>query len=110
MQYPYYNPYPNYGYQPTVQPSLMGRIVNNINEVMPNEVPANGTMAVFPDLGANVVYVKRMQQDGTIQTLKYVAEQPSESTKTTDVTTIINERFDRLEKLMAGENGNEQSD
>lgn len=95
-----YNPYQFSSIQPyqmpiqQVQPqmqvpsiptaTLSGRIVKSIEEIVPNEVPMNGSVAVFPCSDFSSIYVKGWNPDGTISTIQYTPvkteqqdEQPS---------------------------------
>lgn len=52
-----------------------GRVINNINEVSPQEVPPDGSLAIFVMNDFSAVYTKRWTKDGTIDTKPYVLEQ-----------------------------------
>lgn len=65
-------------------PSLSGRIVKSVEEIVPNEVPMNGSVALFPTSDMSAIFVKGWNQDGTISTVVFrpvstedVQEQPS---------------------------------
>lgn len=69
--YPTYMPTSTF--QPNVQPSLInGRSVNNLEEITAQEVPMNGSLAVFPKKDGSIIYVKSTNGNGTIDTKKYV--------------------------------------
>ena len=84
--------------------TLPGKVINNLQEVRPNEVPMDGSASIFPMNDFSSIYVKAWGPDGNIQTLKFipdvttnkeVADQgPSEFDK-------IMERLDSIEKKLA---------
>lgn len=87
---------------------VRGRVVDNINEVMANEVSLDGSVSVFPVADLSCIYAKVWTGDGSIKTFKFVpelAETPAQKEKE-NVPALINERFDRLEKLIASKNQN----
>lgn len=100
MPYPQsygYNPYANMPprFTPTVQPvqapqpvqqpvmqqpaGLAGRFVQSAEQVVANDVPMDGSVAVFPKQDMSEIYAKQWNSDGTIQTVVYrpvTTEQP----------------------------------
>ena len=88
-----YQPFPQYQfgqgaqYQPMPQPSPMwsttrppsspfgGRVVASPDEIQVQEVPTDGTMALFLLSDGSGVIGKRWAPDGSIQTTRFVAEQ-----------------------------------
>lgn len=56
------------GYQ---QPGLIGKVVNDVSMVSPNDVPMDGNIAIFPKNDMSEIYCKQWKQDGTIQTVVY---------------------------------------
>lgn len=94
--------------QPTQQPVQMtqsfisGRMVQNIAEVVPQEVPMNGSIAVFPLQDLSAVFAKAWNQNGTITTVKYVPEQLAEPEPTPDpFQQQIFQRLDAIEKALS---------
>lgn len=96
---------------------LIGKIVNDVSIVSPNDVPMDGNVAVFPKNDMSEIYCKQWQQDGTIQTVVYrpvQAENPQSGTNMPQIDfdgfindmrsfrEEISDRFDRLEKSMGG--------
>lgn len=104
--------------QQVAQPQgLVGKIVNDVSMVSPNDVPMDGNVAIFPKNDMSEIYCKQWKQDGTIQTVVYkpiLEQNPQEGTNipqmnfnvlNEDVRALreeISERFDRLEKSMVG--------
>lgn len=87
---------PNYQYQNSVQasnidsyypypnpPSIRGRMISDISEVVPKEVPMDGSVSLFPIRDYSCIYAKQWGADGMIKTQKFI---PSVETQT------VNER------------------
>lgn len=47
-------------------------MIHDIQEVRPNEVPNNGTVAIFPKDDMSCVYVKYLSNVGKIETMTFV--------------------------------------
>lgn len=56
--------------------SIPGRLVNNLDEITPQEVPMDGSVSLFPQNDYSAIYAKTWTKDGTIATVKFVPEQP----------------------------------
>lgn len=50
---------------------LIGKVVNDVSAVSPNDVPMDGNIAIFPKNDMSEIYCKQWKQDGTIQTVVY---------------------------------------
>lgn len=110
--YPYnYPPQPAYSNMNTyanqtptmpTRPSLYGRVVNDIAEVVANEVPMDGSSSIFPLQDNSAIYVKSWGADGAIRTLRYVLqEEPLKETKVSGtLSEMIEKRFDDMELLL----------
>lgn len=85
--------------------SIPGRIVNNLDEITPQEVPMDGSVSLFPQNDYSAIYAKTWTKDGTIATVKYVLEQPQATTPQKspieEHLDKIDQRFDRLEKMLS---------
>lgn len=92
---------------------LIGKVVNDVSMVSPNDVPMDGNVALFPKSDMSEIYCKQWKQDGTIQTVVYrpyieqdkeqIANMPQNDFTALNedmkaLRTEITERFDRLEK------------
>ena len=53
---------------------IPGKIINNLQEVRPNEVPMDGSASIFPMSDFSSIYVKAWGPDGNIQTLKFIPD------------------------------------
>lgn len=85
--------------------SIPGRLVNNLDEITPQEVPMDGSVSLFPQNDYSAIYAKTWTKDGTIATVKYVPEQPQAATPQKspieERLDKIDQRFDRLEKMLS---------
>ena len=52
--------------------SIPGRLVNNLDEITPQEVPMDGSVSLFPQADYSAIYAKTWTKDGTIATVKFV--------------------------------------
>lgn len=59
------------GFQQPYRPGIPGRVVQDITEVRPNEVPGDGSPAIFVKNDMSCVYVKYLSNVGKIETLIY---------------------------------------
>lgn len=82
---------------PTLANYIPGRIVQNEKDITPQEVPMNGSIAVFPLNDNSSVILKTWNSDGTIKTVRYVPE--SESGATDDISVRLDNLEQRLSKL-----------
>ena len=60
------------GYPQQFVQAIPGRMIHDIQEVRPNEVPNNGTVAIFPKDDMSCVYVKYLSNVGKIETMTFV--------------------------------------
>lgn len=90
--------------QPQQRNVLSGRIVNSAGEIMPNEVPMDGNVGIFPQADGACIYVKAWNPNGTISTLKFVQE-PTETAEKLpigdDGYSVLIERLDKIEKMLS---------
>lgn len=97
--------------QPVVQPmvqEISGRFVPSAENIVPNEIPMNGGVALFPRNDLTEIYVKSWNKEGTIKTVVY---KPSEDEKPisiedkikNEISDMFTKRFDditsKLEEL-----------
>lgn len=54
------------------QNTIRGRVISDISQITPNEVPMDGSVSLFPSQDYSCVYAKQWAADGTIKTMKYV--------------------------------------
>lgn len=97
-------------YRPTPQnyPVIVGKMVSDLNDIRPNEVPNDGSISVFPQSDGTCIYVKYLSGDGRINTVKYVAETPEipnvNQNGTNDQLATISERLSSIEKMLSKQN------
>lgn len=91
---------------------LPGRIVNNLEEIRPNEVPNDGSIAVFPLSDGSAVFLKYFTGEGRINTVKFIVESPDTPAGGTDgqndIFAAMNQRFDKLERMLAKQRYNKK--
>ena len=100
----YQNPYVQ---QPSRFQSIPGRLVNNLDEITPQEVPMDGSVSLFPQNDYSAIYAKTWTKDGTIATVKFVPEQPQmepQKSPLEERLDRIDQRFDKLEKMLSNRN------
>lgn len=99
------NQYPQYSQvqpQPIQQPSvLVGRIVNDVNDIRPNETPTTGQPAVFPKADGSMIYLTCMDQTGRIVTKEFVPNEtkPEPQQVQMDINSL-QEQLKRIEKML----------
>lgn len=97
----YQNPYVQ---QPNRFQSIPGRLVNNLDEITPQEVPMDGSVSLFPQADYSAIYAKTWTKDGTIATVKFIPEQPQmepQKSPLEERLDRIDQRFDKLEKMLS---------
>lgn len=105
-------------------PQLIGRPVNQVEEITANDVPMNAPYALFPKSDLSEIYLKSWTANGTIQTIAFKPVQMNQADNslrnqselkiglTEDVTQALMSQFeelkkkiDRLEQSMSGGSG-----
>lgn len=100
-----YQPYqPPYQPTPTrTMPQISGRVVNSLDDITVQEVPTDGTVALFPSADGTCVYSKRWTPDGNISTMRFVPEvqetQPQQPSPLDVINDRISELFDVVERI-----------
>lgn len=88
--------------------SIPGRLVSNLDEITPQEVPMDGSVSLFPQNDYSAIYAKTWTKDGTIATVKFVPEQPAsavpQKSPIEERLDRIDQRFDHLEKMLSNRN------
>lgn len=96
---------------PQKQNQLNGRVIQNVNDILPNEVPMDGSVSVFPLSDWSAIITKSWDVNGNLKPMIYIPYQEPTST-TTQVSPqpednkldILIERIDKLEKLIKKNN------
>ena len=91
------------GYSPAPsfhpQPGISGRVVTSPGEIQVQEVPTDGTVAWFPAADGSCVWGKRWTPDGSISTVRYVAE-AQEAAPQADPVAQLNAKVDRALEML----------
>ena len=89
--------------QPVQQPrGIAGRMVGAPSEIVPNEVPMDGSVAFFPTSDGSAIFAKAWNPNGTNSTVQYAPvgnDQPEEAGPT--LADVLS-RLDDLESLIGG--------
>lgn len=104
MQQPYQPYQPQYQQMPArMVPQISGRVVNSLDDITVQEVPTDGTMALFPSADGSCIYSKRWTPDGNISTMRFVPEvseaQPKQPSQLDIIDNRISELFDVVERI-----------
>lgn len=88
--------------QPVMKQGIAGRMVKTIDEIAPNEIPMDGSIALFPTQDGSTIFAKGWNTDGTISTIEYapVSKEVAESTSLTldDISDQLKEIQNLLKK------------
>lgn len=84
-------------------PQISGRVVNSLDDITVQEVPTDGTVALFPSADGSCIYSKRWTPDGNILTMRFVPEaseaQPKQPSQLDIIDNRISELFDAVERI-----------
>lgn len=102
-QYPQFQPMQfqqpqPYGQIATPRPALSGRMVASDAEIVPNDVPTDGSTGYFPARDGSCIYAKAWSNDGTIRTVRYTPEPQPEPAADGPTLAEIAARVDALER------------
>lgn len=97
----------NMPYPQNNQNGIRGRVIGDISQVTPNEVPMDGTVSLFATSDYSKIYAKQWAADGTIKTMEYVPAISTEASvqQQNPVDLLRNEvmgKFDDLFAMIAG--------
>lgn len=94
------------GYPQQFVQAIPGRMIHDIQEVRPNEVPNNGTVAIFPKDDMSCVYVKYLSNVGKIETMTFVPmAQTAENLPENGELAEIRDKLDEFEREMRDDHG-----
>lgn len=114
------NRYGNCFQQPQIQPqmqqtSLPGKYVSDFNQINANDVPMDGSVAIFIKNDLSELQARSWTANGTISTLSFIPQKenknvsmdtlsPNDNSVKIDLldelTKVFNERFDKIEKIL----------
>lgn len=103
---PYYQTQPTWNNQQTAvpnyvqQPSMIrGRVVKDQSEILPNEIPMDGTISFFPKSDGSEIYGKAWTSNGTIQNFRFVKAEEIQNGNTMNDQSISQQILDKLNKI-----------
>ncbi len=104
VQQPYQPYQPQYQQIPArMVPQVSGRVVNSLDDITVQEVPTDGTVALFPSADGTCIYSKRWTPDGNISTMRFAPEaqeaQPQQPSPLDVINDRISELFDVVERI-----------
>ena len=82
---------------PTKMTGMYGHFVNSASEITPNEVPMDGSYAIFPLHDFSKIFIKSWNTDGTISTLEFSPVGNSE--KSSDASAQMDLILEKLSKI-----------
>lgn len=108
---------PNYGAAPMQAPNnyqmnrpmqnppmgLNGKVIQLPDEITPNDVLMDGSISYFPAHDGSCIYAKSWNQNGSIDTIRYIPETVDVKPKEDPYAQIfqqINERLSKIEKAL----------
>ena len=92
---------------PMTHPGLLGRVVNTETDIIPNEVPMDGSVGFFVQSDLQRIYAKTWGRDGNIHTNTYELISPgnSDAVNAQNGFDLILERLDKLEQSIKKNQG-----
>lgn len=82
--------------------AIRGRVVKDQSEILPNEIPMDGTISFFPKADGTEIYGKAWTSNGTIQNFKFVKveENQNGSVSTPSTEDLILEKLNKIENVL----------
>lgn len=74
--------------QPQQQKPLVGHYVASEGEILPSDIPMDGSMGIFPSQDGSCIYVRQIGGDFKMHQTKFVPEQQPENSAP-DVATVL---------------------
>ena len=87
---------PNYVQQPSM---IRGRVVKDQSEILPNEIPMDGTISFFPKSDGSEIYGKAWTSNGTIQNFRFVKAEEIQNGNAMNDRSISQQILDKLNKI-----------
>lgn len=104
---PQYSPMRSIGANLAMPSMIQGRMIQDISEVQPSEVPMDGSVSLFPRSDYTAIFAKIWDQNGNIQTFKFVPEvevMPEPEVDTSFRDEVIG-RLENIESIIKRNNG-----
>lgn len=107
--YPYNHPNLNSIYNqttstPVESTTLTGRMIDKVDEIMPNEVRMDGSLGYFPMKDLSAIYVKQWDQDANLVTVKYIPDPnivKNNETAEAEQSNILNQILNQLDDIQS---------
>lgn len=77
-----------------MQHHVNGRMISTPDEISPNEIPMDMTMSLFPLKDNSAVIGKIWDNNGNLQTIRYVPEQPAQQNQQQDPFAVLMQHID----------------
>lgn len=85
-------------------PAMQGKWVKAENDIVPMDIPQDGSVVVFPQTDLQVIYLKKWEGNGTITTVPYIPnipqQQPQGPTPEEQFQTSVQQRLTNVEQLL----------
>lgn len=75
--------------QPQTMIGIRGKIVNTADEITPQDVPMDGSSAIFPIADGSAIVLMKWEANGSIKPIRYVPEKIEETSKEPHITLTI---------------------
>lgn len=92
---------------PAPKQTIFGKVVQNESQITPNDVPMDGTIAMFPLQDFSKIIAKQWTPNGLIQTLEYLPANAKDDNPTVTLDKVMShmdERLDQIEDLFTKPN------
>ena len=90
--------------QQSQTPSMQGKWVKAENDIVPMDIPQDGSVVVFPQTDLQVIYLKKWEGNGTITTVPYIPnipqEEPKGPTPEEQFQLSVQQRLSNLEQML----------
>lgn len=80
---------------------ILGKFISSPNDILPNEVPMDGSVGIFPSTDGSCILAKHWNSDGTITTIRFIPEVVVSNEQKPDLMSEITDRLDRIEKMLS---------
>ena len=78
---------------------IRGRVVKDQSEILPNEIPMDGTISFFPKSDGSEIYGKAWTSNGTIQNFRFVKAEEIQNGNAMNDQSISQQILDKLNKI-----------
>lgn len=95
-----YPPFPQNQNRFSQAPQIPSRMISSLDEVKPNDVPMDGTPSLFLANDYSCIFAKAWNQQGGIDTIKYVPDIPKQQPTQDPFQVAVMERLDKIEGML----------